>query len=356
MKIVKSLPTLVVIILLAIFSEAKPISSILSETESTPGTLDVFGKGNLSTAYFNVRTTSPPRPLLVVTPNVSGTYPVVLFLHGTYLLNSFYTDLLQHLSSHGYIVVAPQLWDLILPSGPEELEYAVKVANWLPLHLTSVLPKNVEANLEKIALAGHSRGGKTAFALALGYSKIASQVKFSAVIGVDPVAGASKESRTEPKILNYVPGSFNLTIPVAVIGTGLGDQPKFWPMPACAPQGVNHVEFFLESRPPSGHFVTTDYGHMDMLNDHLDGVIGTVAEALCKNGKGPKDPMRRTIGGIVVAFLKAYFEADADEYATILEDPSVAPVTLDAVHQFAGPPNHPQPQVNFNYIDGSTEL
>ncbi|KAF8401747.1 hypothetical protein HHK36_012693 [Tetracentron sinense] len=54
-------------------------------------------------------TSSPPKPLLIVTPTNEGKYPVLLFLHGFYLHNCFYTDLLKHIASHGFIAVAPQL-------------------------------------------------------------------------------------------------------------------------------------------------------------------------------------------------------------------------------------------------------
>ena len=52
---------------------------------------------------------SPPRPLLIVRPEEQGTYPVILFHHGTGCQNSWYTDVFKFISSHGYIVVAPQV-------------------------------------------------------------------------------------------------------------------------------------------------------------------------------------------------------------------------------------------------------
>uniref|UniRef100_A0A2P2PNQ4 Chlorophyllase-1 n=1 Tax=Rhizophora mucronata TaxID=61149 RepID=A0A2P2PNQ4_RHIMU len=334
----------ILVILLSGLLEAKPILPILLETaeSASSATLGVFETGKLSTTYFGVASndpTSPPKPLLIVTPNIGGKYPVILFHHGTYLHNNFYADLLHHVSSHGYIVVAPQFYELLLPSGLKELEFAAEVANWLSSSLQSTLPENVEANIDKIALAGHSRGGKIIFALALGYAKTSLEVNFSAVIGVDPVEGTSKHDRPEPQTLKA--GSFNLSIPVAVIGTGLGEQPRYFLAPACAPKEVNHKEYFNKSRPPTGHFVTTDYGHMDMLNDVLPGIAGMAAGLLCKNGDGPKDPMRRTVGGIIVAFLKAYFVGDSRDYMTILQEPYVAPVKLDPV-QFNGVVKHAQ--------------
>lgn len=75
-------------------------------------TTSVFEPGNLSVTCIRVETSniaSPPKPLLIVTPTIQGTYPVLLFLHGFELRNTFYTQLLQLISSHGFIVVAPQV-------------------------------------------------------------------------------------------------------------------------------------------------------------------------------------------------------------------------------------------------------
>ncbi|KAJ6736151.1 CHLOROPHYLLASE-1 [Salix viminalis] len=251
--------------------------------------LGILLESNL--VFFRHRSSScsPLKPLLILRPEEQGTYPVILFHHGTACQNSWYTDVFSFISSHGFIVVAPQLYDLIPPSGQDELDRAAKVANWLP--------------------SGHSRGGYIAFALALGLADVSLEVNFSALIGVDPVAGTSKNDQLEPKILDHESCSFNISIPVAIIGTGLGNKPVLPLMPTCAPDGVSHTEMFNECRPPCSHFVTTDYGHMDVLDDDI-GLDGWVARAACKgSGSGvSRDPMRKTVGGIFVAFLEAIFQ------------------------------------------------
>ncbi|MBA0796811.1 hypothetical protein Gohar_007547 [Gossypium harknessii] len=168
---------------------------------------------------------------------------------------------------------------ILPPKGIREVESAAQVANWLQLGLQSVLPENIEPNLKTVVLSGHSRGGKTAFALALGYG-------------------------SESKGLISCP---------------------------CAPKKYNHEEFFNESKPPRAHFTAKNYGHMDMLNDDLSGVIGKLADSMCVNGKGPRDPFRRCIGGIVIAFLNYYFQDNEVDFNTIVNEPDVAPVVLDQV-------------------------
>ncbi|KAJ6773834.1 CHLOROPHYLLASE-1 [Salix purpurea] len=296
----------------------------------------VFETGKFHPITSDVGTASscsPPKPLLIVRPEEQGTYPVILFHHGTACQNSWYTDVFSFISSHGYIVVAPQLYDLIPPSGQGELDLAAKVANWLPSGLRCVLPENIEGDLQNLALAGHSRGGYIAFALALGLADVSFEVNFSALIGVDPVAGTSKNDQLEPKMLDHESCSFNISIPVAIIGTGLGNKPVLPLMPTCAPDGVSHTEIFNGCRPPCSHFVTTDYGHMDVLDDDI-GVVGGLARAACKgSGSGvSRDPMRKTAGGIFVAFLEAFFNGNYTEYNNILQKPNYfAPATLDPV-------------------------
>lgn len=209
------------------------------------------------------------------------------------------------------------------------MDDAGKVINWASKNLKAHLPNSVNSNGKYTALVGHSRGGKTAFAVALGHAAtLDPSIKFSALIGIDPVAGVSKCIRTDPHILTYEPESFDLNIPVAVVGTGLGPENNTV-MPPCAPTGLNHEEFYKECKATKAHFMAADYGHMDMLDDDLPGFVGFMAGCLCKNGKGKKSEMRRFVGGIVVAFLKYTLWGDKSEIRQILKDPSVSPVRLE---------------------------
>ncbi|KAF3335675.1 chlorophyllase-1-like protein [Carex littledalei] len=266
----------------------------------------------------------PPKEVLIVSPTDAGIYPVLLFIHGFFLQNHYYTQLIRHISSHGFIVVAPQLFCLLPQSSTEDVTSAAAVSNWLPIGLQSLLPPDVKPDFEKLTLAGHSRGGHTAFSLALGHAKI--NLKFTALIGIDPVAGMSKSSQVEPKILTCKPESFNLDIPALVIGSGFGDE-KNCLAPACAPEGVNHTEFYFECPQPCYHFVVTKYGHLDMLDDHA---LNLVTKCLCKKGNC-RDIMRRCTAGITVAFLKAYLEKEAGYLKDILAKPELAPGKLDPV-------------------------
>ncbi|KAL0460981.1 UNVERIFIED_CONTAM: Chlorophyllase-2, chloroplastic [Sesamum latifolium] len=226
----------------------------------------------------------------------------------------------------------------------EEVRRAAQVTDWLPTGLPLLLPEKVNPDIDNLALAGHSRGGKTAFALALGRTEgksrkkkarsirdivvdVTQPSKFKAVIGVDPVAGSSPSNRPQPHILEYIPRCFNMSIPVAVIGSGYGNQSLGLLRPPCAPDGVNHSEFFNESKPPACYFLAKDYGHGDMLDEWYANMMSY----MCKSGTGPRDLMRRSVGGIVVAALKSYLGSSDDDLNAIVHDPTTAPATLDPV-------------------------
>ncbi|XP_027117367.1 uncharacterized protein [Coffea arabica] len=269
----------------------------------------------------------PPKPLLIGIPSEAGVFPVLLFIHGYLLYNSFYSQLVQHIASHGFIVIAPQLYSMAGPDTTEEINATAEIANWLSEGLQNLLPPKVQANLSKLALAGHSRGGKVAFGVALG--KAVTSLKFSALIGIDPVDGVEK-GKQMPPILTYNPHSFNLDMAVSIIGSGLGELRSNFLFPPSAPKGVNHKDFYNECQKPACYFVARDYGHLDMLDDDTSGLRGKATYCLCKNGES-RDPMRRFVGGIMVAFMRNYLEGNSRDLQAIRDGHLTAPVELQNV-------------------------
>ncbi|MCD7450393.1 hypothetical protein HAX54_005737 [Datura stramonium] len=116
-------------------------------------------------------------------------------------------------------------------------------------------------------------------------------LKLSALLGIDPVAGSS--CFCLPTASNLFP-AFRSTNPRSGTGTGLSNQRAYGVCPPGAPNGINHAEFFNEM-------------------------------------EGSKKSLRRGIGGIFVAFLKAYLEGQADDLINIVESPNRAPITFDPV-------------------------
>ncbi|KAJ1295504.1 hypothetical protein BS78_01G229100 [Paspalum vaginatum] len=275
---------------------------------------------------------TPPKPLLVASPREAGEYPVLLFLHGFMALNSFYSQLFQHVASHGFIVVAPQLYTFSGPDTTEEIDSAAAVIAWLVRGLPSALPSGVRADLTKLSVSGHSRGGKVAFALALGAKKLA--LPLAAVVAVDPVDGTGVGAQTPPPILTGRRRSLSVGAPAMVLGTGLGELPRGPLLPPCAPRGVSHAAFYDELAPGPGaaacHIVAGDYGHTDMMDDDTPGARGLLTRAVCRSG-GARAPMRRFVAGATVAFLDRWARGDGAALDGIRARPELAPVALSVV-------------------------
>ncbi|OEL32262.1 Chlorophyllase-2, chloroplastic [Dichanthelium oligosanthes] len=278
--------------------------------------------------------TLPPKPLLVAAPREAGEYPVLVFLHGYLVVNSFYSQLFQHIASHGFIVVAPQLYTISGPDTTEEINAAAAVIGWLAGGLSSALPPGVRADLTKVSVSGHSRGGKVAFALALSHAKLA--LPLAALVAVDPVDGMGVGKQTPPPILTGRSRSLRVSAPTLVIGTGLGELPRGPLLPPCAPLGVSHAAFYDEldcaAAPPTAacHLVARDYGHTDMMDDDTPGARGMLTRMICRSG-GDRAPMRRFVGGATVAFLNKWVGGDGAALDGIRACPEQSPVGLSVV-------------------------
>ncbi|KAH9619236.1 hypothetical protein KSS87_022853 [Heliosperma pusillum] len=263
-------------------------SSCVTSISKLKSMSSVFDDGDYPTVLLKIdpkkpccadKTTShPPTPLLIATPSKRGHFPVLLLIHGYLLYNDFYSQLIQHIASHGFIVIAPQV----------------------------------------------------AFALAL-QKLTTSPHQISALIGIDPVDGMDKGKQTPPHVLSYVPQSFNLSgMPTLVIGSGYGETKKNAFFPACAPKGVNHENFYDECQNPAWYFVVENQGHLDMLDDETKGVRGKSTHCLCKNGRC-REPMRRFVGGVIVAFLNAYLQGCDTQLLLIKDGDDTSPVSFSKV-------------------------
>ena len=214
-----------------------------------------------------------------------------------------------------------------------EIEEAVGILNWMATGLIAAMPARFGRHrpvMEKVALVGHSRGGKVVFALGLGVRK--SMHRYSAIVGLDPVDGMDVGAQTNPPVLKFSEGALALGVPALLIGTGLGPVRRNALFPPCAPDGVSHGAFFTDVAAPAFHFVAPHHGHMDFLNDDCSGALGKLSSCVCKNGPARK-PMRRFSGGIVVAFLQATFFGEAASLEAALQSPELAPIALDRPEQ-----------------------
>jgi chlorophyllase len=210
-----------------------------------------------------------------------------------------------------------------------EIEEAVAILEWMPAGLIGAMPERFgrhRADFGRVALVGHSRGGKVVFGLGFGVRK--SVHRYSAIVGLDPVDGTGVGAQTEPAVLRFREGALELGgVPALVVGTGLGAVRRNALFPPCAPEGVSHGAFFHDLAAPAVHVVASLHGHMDFLDDDCKGAIGKLSSCVCRNGPARK-PMRRFAGGIVVAFLQAACLGEAASLDAALASPELAPVAL----------------------------
>lgn len=94
----------------------------------------------------------------------AGSFPVFLFAHGRLLPADGYSDLLDHLASHGYIAVSvamePALGSIPMWDNAATLLYEHIAVLTDPARQPALLRGHVDAN--RIVVGGHSRGGDAA--------------------------------------------------------------------------------------------------------------------------------------------------------------------------------------------------
>lgn len=257
-----------------------------------------------------------PKDLLVVAPQMSGRYAVVVLQHGFTLPNTVYETIMEHLASHGFIVVAPQMYSPMFGSAPEtavEAQEAMAVWDWLATGLDAEVTGTPV--VDRLGLAGHSRGAKVIWlAMESGYTGA------TALAGLDPVDGTGGPLGNEPRVLE---GGLDSTEPALILGTGLGPTSGLFGMP-CAPEGDNHVNFWEALGAPAYHVVAPDYGHNDLLDEDTSECSFC---GLCESG--PDDGgLRDLTTGMVTAFFRFTLQDVAGDEST-LADVAGAPIDVE---------------------------
>ncbi|CAK9857069.1 unnamed protein product [Sphagnum jensenii] len=276
------------------------------------------------------------RFLWIAVPTVEGDveekFPVVQFQHGFLIMNTCYSQIISHIASYGFIVVAPQMDPIISVDATKEISDAIDVLFWLQANLEPTLSLEVpetKPDLSKLALVGHSRGGKVVF----GMGKNGTIPNVSTIVGLDPVDGDANGNQTPPGILTFSENSLNLGVPTLIVGSGLGPLG----FPPCAPENVSHEQFFFDLSEPVFQFVAKDYGH----NDFLDDVVCELTRLPCPGTLGSRMPMQLFSGGVVAAFLQAIVGNNTCFFNDVFTNYESAPVSLEVPQQKGElPQNH----------------
>jgi len=189
-------------------------------------------QGRLRTLYWGFDAAAMPIQARVWAPKGAGPFPLVLVVHGNHAMEAFseegYAYLADHLASHGFIVASVDenfinssiIDAVVLPNlrrGEETdarawllLQHLAQWRAWTgdPRH-----PLHGKADLERLALVGHSRGGEAA-ATAAAFNRLAAYpddatlpfpfgFSLKAIAGIAPVDGQYKP-RDRPTMLEDV--------------------------------------------------------------------------------------------------------------------------------------------------------
>jgi len=296
------------------------INNINNQNPVYVGTQNVFSPGNLTVQFREVAQDEAGAPVLVRVwyPQEAGTYAVVIFQHGFLMSSGWYSTLLSHLASHGFVVAAPQMYaadglPLGKPTAAEEAVTALEVHTWVTTQLGTLLGQTVPY-AQRLGYAGHSRGGKVQWLVLSGNPTLA-----QAVAGVDPVDGTGGPLGGEERVVD---GPFDFPFPTYVLGTGLGPQSSGFNS-ACAPEGDNSVQFYGASAAPAWHVIATEYGHNDVLD--ADASCGMTC-SVCTAGPTPA-LFLQLVSGHLTAFFRGALQQDAAAFP-ILSDLAAAPVEI----------------------------
>lgn len=259
----------------------------------------------------------PPVPLLVFAPQPDFVYAAMVWQHGFMSRPDSYTRLLRHIASHGFVVVAPAMYEPGIgplfgdPSAVAEAREGGAVLAWLREHLETAA--QVQIDPSRLGLAGHSRGGKVSWLMAENDLEA-----IAALAEVDPVDGSPFSS--EPRALQR---SALEGMPKLVIGGGRSGS--------CAPAGDNYVAFYDTALPPAWQVLVPGMGHVDVFDD---GPRLELVSGVC--GRGVDAPAaRRLIAGLLVTFFRNTLQLDpAEPEFSPAADGAPLPFMLEAKQPF----------------------
>jgi chlorophyllase len=278
-------------------------------TASPPGSYELVLQGNLAGTTL---------PLTIYLPADAGSFPVVVFHHGFQLGTELYASYGGHWASWGYVVVMPQMPGGLV-GGPTHLElkqYLVALLDWIEATGAAVDgPLAGKADVTRIALAGHSLGGKISLLTATD------DPRPLAVFGVDPVdASGSPFPVSEVDYPSVTPELMGLiTVPLGLLGettnatcSGIGCQ-------ACAPAADNFQQYYQFATSPAQQLEILGASHMSFLDDPNCGLTCSV----CPAGSDDPATTRRLTRRYMTAFFNVVLKQEG-AYRSYLTGPAMA--------------------------------
>ena len=247
----------------------------------------------------------------------SGPFPALVVSPGFQLPRSQYQSMCDHLATWGYIVLlqdyARQGGVFMPPNHQTLAEDVGRLLDWALSDQSGIAERIDEA---RIAVAGHSLGGKVSILSAILDARVRT------VIGWDPVDANPPINNGSPSVTPELMDG--LTVPLAVLGELLDSQGMFQ---SCAPAADNYQQYFENAcaAPEALEVTVEDADHMDWIDDR--NTCGFVCNA-CQNGTADDANTRLLTRRVTTAFLEVHLRG-RNELRTYLAEPDIgAGVTL----------------------------
>jgi dienelactone hydrolase len=218
-------------------------------------------------------------------PRAEGRFPAIVLSPGFMMDRSQYRSMCNHLASWGYVVVLQSYSQSGFSIDHRKVAADVgDIIDWM-LGAQSGLAAVVDP--DRLAVAGHSLGGKVSVLAAVLEPRI------KAVVGWDPVDARSPS--VTPELMSQ------LRVPLLVVGETLDSRGGFQP---CAPGEQNYQRYFESacSSPRAIEVTVADADHMDWLDDR--GSCGFTC-MFCSNGSRRDAETREITRRAMTAFLES---------------------------------------------------
>ena len=251
-------------------------------TASIPGA----APGRTLTASIYAPASGTARPLVIVSP-------------GFQMERTQYASYARHLATWGFVVVLADYADRSFFAEHTKLAGDVSaVIDW------ALAQPALAIDTQKIAVAGHSLGGK------LGVLAASNDARIRAIVAWDPVDSAN------PSVVPDKP----ITAALAVIGETTNASGGGMP---CAPAAENYEQFYAAASTPSISITITGADHMDWVDDPSCGFCG-----FCAPGSVDPALVRTVTRRLDVAWLRRILDGDTAMDQWLDAPPEVAVLTI----------------------------
>ena len=226
----------------------------------------------------------------------SAPYPAVTFGHGFTVHPKSYRSTLEHLASHGYLVIAPASYTTFLfPSHQgfaEDFRYSLDFLESENANPASWLFGQVDT--AHFGMAGHSMGGGSSILAAAADSRVRALITLAA-------------AETKPSAIAQMP---NISAPVRLI-TGDQDDIVDWQ--------TNTQAMYTVARPPRQLLLIQGGCHCGFLDSNIP---------FCDSGSLPRSEQLEIARREMVTFFDLYLKPDSDPWREVwgpeqADDPQV---------------------------------